>query len=91
MIPRLKLIRLKHRLTQKELAQRAGVPSWKLSKWEAGIRKPTIVEIALVQRVFKDELFVLNPLEVEEFRKLDKLKCPQNITIKWMTTEKEIS
>ena len=69
-IPRLKLIRWKHSLTQKKLAQMAGLPTWKISKWEAGIRKPTIVEIALVQKALKDELFVLNPLEVEELRRL---------------------
>ena len=79
MIPRLKLMRLKHRLSQRELAQRAGLPIWKISRWEAGTRTPSIVEAALVQKVFKDDLFVLNPLELEELR---NRKCPKISTIR---------
>jgi DNA-binding transcriptional regulator YiaG len=78
-IPRLKLIRWKKGLTQKELAQRAGLPVWKISRWEDGTRKPTIVEIALIQKVLKDDLFVLNPLELEELRNRE---CPKISTIR---------
>lgn len=76
MIPRLKLMRLKHRLTQRELPQLARIPLWKISKWEAGTRMPSIVEAAMVQKVFKNDLFVLNPLEVQEFK-----KCLKNSAI----------
>ena len=67
MIPRLKLIKLKHHLTQKKLAQLAGIPLWKITKWESGIRIPTLREAAMVQRALdkieNPELCVLNPLE----------------------------
>lgn len=78
MIPRLKLMRLKHRLTQRELAQLARIPLWKISKWEAGTRRPSIVEVAMVQIVFKNDLFVLDPSELEELR---NRKCPNSLDI----------
>jgi transcriptional regulator with XRE-family HTH domain len=72
-IPRLKLIKLKRRLTQKRLAQMAKVPIWVISKWESGKRLPSLKEAALVQKSLekfeKPELCVLDPSEFSWVRK----------------------
>ena len=80
-IPRIKLIRWKKCLTQKELAGMAGLPIWKISKWENGKRKPTLLEATLVQDALKDELSVLNPLELAQIKKITNSECPKNFTI----------
>ncbi|PIV20164.1 MAG: hypothetical protein COZ69_11020 [Deltaproteobacteria bacterium CG_4_8_14_3_um_filter_45_9] len=67
-ISRLKLFRLKRGLTQKQLAEKAGLPVWKISQWESGKRIPTLMEMLRVQIVLKGNLFVFNPLELKEVR-----------------------
>jgi len=68
-IPRLKLFRWKRGLTQKQLAEKTGLPVWKISKWETGKRIPTIMEMLRVQIVLKGNLFVFNPLDLKEIQK----------------------
>lgn len=68
LIPRLKLFRWKRGLTQKQLAEKAGVPVWKISAWERGKRVPTLIEMCQVQAVLGGNFFVFNPLHLREFR-----------------------
>ncbi len=63
-IPRLKLVRWKEGLTQRALAQKAGLPTWKISEWETGRRLPTLSEADAVQRAVGVDFSVLNPLDL---------------------------
>lgn len=84
MIPRLKLFRWKKGLTQKQLAEKAGLPVWKISAWERGERIPSLIEMAWVQAVLGGNFFVFNPLDLREFRKegyIPRRKCPRNFSI----------
>ena len=68
-------------MTQRKLAQMAGVPLWVISKWESGEKIPSLKDVAKVQRALeiieKSELCVLNPIEFKEARgKLPRLNVP---------------
>ena len=65
-ISRLKLIRWKKGLTQRELAEKAGLPVWKISKWEEKRRFPTLSEARQVQEVLPGNFLVYDPSEIRE-------------------------
>lgn len=61
MLTRLKLARMEKGFTQKELAQRLGIPPWKISRWENGRLKLDSENALLVQKVLDLNLPVFDP------------------------------
>lgn len=84
MLNRLKLIRLKKNITQKELSDRSKIPVWKIARWEEGKRKPSLIEVLMVQKALigTEELFILNPTELKEMvLRLEKQYQKSNVPI----------
>lgn len=68
-------LRVKHKLTQDELAEKLYVSRQALSKWENGQSAPTIDNILILSRIFNvtfEEILCLN--EKTEFDKEDLFK-----------------
>ena len=59
---------MKRGLTQKELAEKAGISVWKISKWEQGRSTPSLFEMLRVQGVLKGNLWVFNPFGLKEIQ-----------------------
>ena len=74
MLNRLKLIRLKRNITQRQLSDRSRIPIWKIAKWEEGKRKPSLIEVLAIQKAIggTEELCVLNPTELKEMTLLSE-------------------
>ena len=69
---KLKDLRLKHNMTQDEVAERLGVSSQTVSKWERGVFAPDISllpKIAVMYRCSIDSLFNMQSCWDEEHQK----------------------
>lgn len=72
---KIQFLRVKHKLTQDELAEKLYVSRQALSKWENGQSAPTIDNILILSRIFNvtfEEILCLN--EKTEFDKEDLFK-----------------
>lgn len=69
-----KQLRIRHNLTQQELADRTGIPRARIAKWEQGKGSPKLEDAKKLNEIFSEEVHLMNEPNTAYIDKRRKIK-----------------